>query len=356
MQSGVASRPENLRALAAHWRALAGARNLPAIQFEWIDAAAQHLVRDGQLHVLFVHAGGRLLAAAPLAARTMGGVRCLTSIDGGVLGEPLDFLATDAASLSELCRQVVKTGLPLHLDRVPAGSPTIAAFTELAQHHRLEMQTPAAAATPVVVIDRSWKDPEAHLPPVWQADYVSARHTAEQRGYNLFQVSSPPTPSLSSLLQELYELEFRGWRKDVGDALMQRRDLRDFLNRYAASMCQRGELRLGFYRIGPRTAAAVVAVQQEKMLSVLRTAYDGAFGECSPETLLMAELFRYAIGEKLNVVQFHDLGAPWTDPWPRQYRDCVALHVHPHTLRGMLGKALGRIVPSRKGSSPEPEA
>jgi CelD/BcsL family acetyltransferase involved in cellulose biosynthesis len=344
---GIATRMENIRTLASQWKALAVSSKSASTQYEWVDAAAQHFTHEGQLHVMFLHDGGRLLAAAPLSRRTIGGAQCLTGLDGGALGEPVDFLAADPESLKELCVQVAGAGWPLWLERVAVQSPLVAAMRRLAKRHRVGLEEAPAAPLTRIEIDRSWGDPESRLPPAWQADYVQARHAAEQRGYSLFHITAPPTQTLSALLQELIELEYRGWRSQVGQSLMQQRELRDFVSRYATGMCHRGKLRIGFYRIGSATAAAVLAVQTEDSLCVLRMAFDGSLGDCSPETLLMAETLRYAVSEKLKVVQFHEISAPWTDPWPKQYQDCVSLKGYPRTLSGMVASAVMRLMPGR---------
>ena len=346
-QLGIATRIENIRSLASQWKALAVTSKSASTQYEWVDAAAQHFTHEGQLHVMFLHEGGRMLAAAPLSRRTIGGAQCLTGLDGGALGEPIDFLAADAASLEELCVQVAGAGWPLWLERVVDQSPLVTALRSLGERRRIGLEEGPASAVVRIDIDGSWKDPESRLPPAWQADYVQARHAAEMRGYSLFQINSPPTQTLSSLLQELMELEYHGWRSQVGQSLMQQRELRDFVSRYAMGMCQRGKLRIGFYRIGASTAAAVLAVQTQDTLCVLRMAFDAALGDCSPETLLMAETLRYAVAEKLKAVEFHEISAPWTDPWPKQYQACISLKGYSRSLSAMVASAMMRLMPGR---------
>ena len=346
-QLGIATRIENIRSLASQWKALALTSKSASTQFEWVDAAAQHFTHEGQLHVMFLHDSGRLLAAAPLSRRTIGGAQCLTGLDGGALGEPIDFLAADPESLEELCVQVAGAGWPLWLERVPVQSALVTALRSLAQRRRIGLEEGPASALARLDIDSSWTDPESRLPPAWQADYVQARHAAEGRGYSLFQITSPPTQTLSSMLQELMELEYHGWRSQVGQSLMQQRELRDFVSRYAMGMCQRGKLRVGFYRIGAATAAAVLAVQTQDTLSVLRMAFDGSLGDCSPETLLMAETLRYAVSQKLKTVEFHEISAPWTDPWPKQYQDCISLKGYSRSLSAMVSSAMMRLMPGR---------
>ena len=344
-QLGIATRMENLRGLASQWKALAVTSKSVSTQFEWVEAAAQHFTNEGQLHVMFLHDGTRMLAAAPLSKRTIGGTQCLTGLDGGALGEPIDFLAADPTSLNELCVQVVSAGSPLWLERVAIPSPLVTTMRSLAEQRRIGLEETRASQSARIDIDSSWNEPESRLPPAWQADYIQARHAAEQRGYSMFQVTAPPAQSLSALLQQLMELEYRGWRSQVGQSLMQQRELRDFVSRYTLSMCQRGQLRLGFYRIGAVNAAAVLAVQTRDSLCILRMAFDGSLGDCSPETLLMAETLRYAVGEKLKSVQFHEISAPWTDPWPKQYQECVSLKGYSRGVSGLVASTLMRLMP-----------
>jgi hypothetical protein len=114
---------------AAAWDALA---TTPMQQYCWARACASAFSTTNKLRVITVGPADRPTALAPLIERGQP-VTQLELLGLHELYEPMDLLYADADALDALLAQLVETGCALRLGRVPAASPTLAAFDQRGQ-------------------------------------------------------------------------------------------------------------------------------------------------------------------------------------------------------------------------------
>jgi CelD/BcsL family acetyltransferase involved in cellulose biosynthesis len=316
------------------WERLAPAAGNPVADFAYRRAWAAGL-EDGQLLSVFV-AGGGSGAIAPLVANR-GGAGWLTLL-AAEMYETLDFLYGDEASVRALARMVARSGRPLYLQRIPAGSLTAEAI-EAAYRGRGVVLKRAAKGAPWISLSASWREPETHLNSGRRSDLRRARRSAEKLGRVEIEILTPEPARLAALLEEAFRVEAAGGKGAQGSALAKDPYRGAFFHRYAQAACQQGILRMCFLRIGGRAVAAQIAVDNGEQFSLLRAGYDEGFSRCSPGMLLTVESLRHAAERGLRSYEFNGEVEPWTEVWSAQERPCCSIRAYPFRPRGLAALA-----------------
>lgn len=327
---------EQLEPLAPAWDCLARQVSLPTAHFIWADAAASAF--RAKLQVVLIQENQTPIAIAPLASETIHGVPHAVLLGVSQLHEPMDLLYHDAAALDRLAHALLSLGRPLYLARLPADSPTIAAFQRLAPRRALIFVRPHPAC-PHIPLDDSWHCPEDHLNSGRRSDLRRARRHAEQIGPLATEILTPSPSQLDSLLDLAYEIEAKSWKGQSGTALLHDPPLQRFYRQYAHAAARAGVLRLCFLRIGGQAAAMQIALQCDGSFWLLKIGYDQRYAKCSPGQLLLLETLRHAAGANLRSYELLGCAAPWTQVWTQRVRPCVSLWVYPFSVSGLA--ALG---------------
>ena len=110
--------------------------------------------------------------------------------------------------------------------------------------------------------------------------------------------------------------------------------LGSFYRTYAGRACARGTLRILFLKVGPDTAAAMIALEAAERLWILKIGYDERFATCSPGMLLMHEGLRYAARRGLRSYEFLGSSTDWTRRWTDRERPIQRALIYPYTVRG----------------------
>ncbi|HEU4651370.1 MAG TPA: GNAT family N-acetyltransferase, partial [Croceibacterium sp.] len=250
------------------------------------------------------------------------------------LFEPTDFLYESEEALGALAEALRAQGDALHLPRIPADSPAVAALSR-AYKGRGFVRMARTDGYPVLKLDGSWKEPELALNAGRRSDFRRARRRAERFGSPSFEMKSPTREDLSSLLQEAWRVEAAGWKGARGSALARDRLRGRFYWRYAAAAARKGVLRLAFMRIDGRAVAMQLAAESAGKLWLLKIGHDEQYASCSPGQQLMLYVAGEAARRGLTALEFLGEEEAWTRSWTRASRDCVALRVYPFTRRGV---------------------
>jgi len=265
----------------------------------------------------------RLRAIAPLA-RVHGRLEA-----AGVrqLSEPMDFLAADEEAVLELAEALAHLGMPLLLRRVPTSSPLRPALRR-AWQGALVIERPISGC-PVLVLDKSWAEPEERFPTRRRADFRRARRRA---GCFEAEILSP-TPDLTPALVEIaMDIEMRSWKGRYGTAVLQRPGCADFFRRYCMMKATDGSLRLAFLKIDGEYAAMQIAVERDNAYWLLKIGYDDRYLRCSPGKLLTSYSIGWAAARGLTAYEFLGKAEPWINLWTKSQRTCVAIGVYPARL------------------------
>jgi len=339
----VARSVDDLDELSAAWNAFGRRVRQPMLSHAWVRACAAAFAGPGQLAVTVVDTPDDAVAMAPLVVRGEA-IPQLELLGVDEIGEPSDLIAASPSALGWLADALVRTGRPLHLKRILAESPTVAALRRAYRGRGIVIALPHAAY-PWIPLDAGWACPESRLNARRRSDVRRARRIAERLGGVKVEVTTPTTAEVEPLLEEALTVEAASWKGPRGSALLVDPARRTFFDHYALAAAEQGILRLAFLRIGGRAAAMQLAVESGGRFWLLKIGYDAAFGRCSPGTLLMIETLRYAAQRGLYSYEFLGTIEPWTSMWNPRARCCVSLRAYPATPHGLgaLMLELGRI-------------
>jgi CelD/BcsL family acetyltransferase involved in cellulose biosynthesis len=322
-----------LEPLARAWRELESAASSPTQHFIWSQACAESFHDARAPQAVVVRDRGRTTAVAPLV-RTRGPLVRLEALGVRELFEPMDFLYADEAALAALADRLARQPLPLRLQRVPDGSPMVAALTRAFRGRGIIHSAPISPC-PFIDLDASWADPEKHFNSGRRSDFRRARRHAEQQGAVTFEILSPAPAEVAGLIDEALSVESLSWKGSEGTALVGDPARARFFHRYAGAAAGQGILRLVFMRIAGRAVGMQIAVECQRRFWLLKIGYDESVARCSPGNLLMLHSVRYAAERGLASYEFLGGAAPWTATWTKTLRQCTVVRAYPFSAAGM---------------------
>jgi len=332
-----------VRTLTAGWESLAArAATLPTQDAAWALAAAETL-EAAPPHVVVAGSAHDPRAIAPLALHR-GRLELLSVTQ---IREPVDLLADGAQALDELCAAALRPGLALRLERLPAQSPAIAALRRAIGHRGLITVRPADP-WPSLDLGPEWEELGGGLSSRRRSDLRRALRRAESEGDVEVELLAPEPGQVGVLLDEAFAVEARSWKGEEGTALALDPLRAAFYRRYAALSAARGELRVGFLRIGGRTAAMQLGVAWHGRLWVLKVGYDAAFARCSPGILLLAYAVADAARAGVQGCELLGTAEDWTRPWST--REVPTLTVIAYPARPRAASRLARDVAGISGA------
>ncbi|MGZ4360412.1 MAG: GNAT family N-acetyltransferase [Gaiellaceae bacterium] len=251
------------------------------------------------------------------------------------LGEPMDFLWRDEASLGELCNVLARADAPLVLGRTPASSPTLAALRRAYGHGAVHVTHPRPGL-PFISLDESWHEPESHFDAGRRSDIRRARRHADAAGEVTCEFHAPSPAGVDELLDEALAVEARSWKSREGTALIQDSLRLPFFRLYAAAAAANGSLRISFLRIHGRPAAMQLGIESGSSLWLLKIGYDEEFRRASPGELLMLEAIRHAAQLRLRSFELLGNAGPWSRRWTSTERASVRAAFFPLHARSLI--------------------
>ena len=321
-----------LEQCAHEWRLLPQAGVSPLLTPEWSAAALPSL--HARSECLALRERGALVALAPLTRAGLAGVARLELIGSRRLHEPSGFLYRDTQALAQLCDGVLAQSLPVILQRVPAGDPLRACFTEAARP-RGRLFDLSAAAAPRVDFPGGFASYEASLSSRRRQDYRRSRRRLEQSGPVSFDLRLPSVSTVAAELAEVMRVEAGGWKRQRGSALANDARLGDYFRELALRMAARGSLRICFLRVAGEAIATQLAIEHARRWWILKIGYDEKWAGYSPGIQLMWDVLRHAGESGLEGVEMLGSAEEWLSIWTRESREFRTLVFYPHNLRGL---------------------
>lgn len=315
---------------------------LPTQTHAWMSARAG-AVRPEAIVLFAVTDEGQTTALLPLLAQA-GWLLELPR-----LFEPGDLVWSTPKSLHTLARMLARQPRPVHLERVPADSPSIASLRR-AFRWRGIILTREAMPTPTIDLTGHGDNPDACLTPRRRADLRRAERHARRLGEVSYELHAPRSESeLAPLMQEALAIENLSWKAGAGTALTTDEDQGRFFEAFTGEAMRSGMLRIAFLRIDGRAVAMQIASEWNRRFWLFKISHDQDFAECSPGQLLIQHTLRHAAGSGLRSYEFMGIMAPWTGLWTkklRHYRDVRAIPFSTGVFK-MLAKAVLRSAYAR---------
>ncbi len=324
---------ESVHGLVDIWKSSACQLDSPIQDLIWSKAALETISAGDQLRVFVHREPDGSFAIAPLT-QSPESPRLLNMLGVRRLGEPMEFLYTDAAALAGLANKLCRERCAIVLERVFADSPVIAALKQAFKGRGWVHLVPQGAC-PYIPLDEGWLEPEQRFNAGRRSDFRRARRRAEALGAVTFEIHAPTSNELDSLLAEAFRVEGLGWKGVRGSSLQRDEPLGEFYRRYARMACEQGILRIGFMRIAGTAVAMQIAAEHAGRFWLLKVGYDESYARCSPGQLLMLHTLRYAAERGCLSYEFLGYAESWTNVWTPLKRDCVEVRVYPFNRSGL---------------------
>ena len=324
---------EQLAALAPYWDVLDTFMHAPFGEHRWVLSCADTLTGDAQLFIPVVTEGRTPVAMAPLVL-TRGCLCTMEQLGVELHGEPGDFNYRDEETLDGLVRELAEMRMPLVLVRTPAESPLVAALQRAYRGRGVVLLRPRPDC-PFIDIEGTDDDVTERLPASLRRDLRRGARKAGKFGAISVETHAPSSEhELLPIYEEALKVEAAGWKGRSRSALQVNERVGRFYRAYASRACEQGILRILFLRLGPDTAATMIALETQQRLWILKIGYDERFAACSPGLLMMHEALRYAARHELRSFEFLGSDADWTRRWTSQGRQTCAVYVYPHSVHG----------------------
>ena len=153
-------------------------------------------------------------------------------------------------------------------------------------------------------------------------------------------------------LDELLALEAAGWKAARGTAIAARPSTRRFYAEVTAWAEARGSLRLFALRLDGRPLAALLGLEEARVLHLLKGGFDPAYAAFSPGQLALGEAIARAFSARLRRVELGGGAEPYKLAWTDTMHERVAVIAFAPGLSGRLGWAMeakGRRLAKRAG-------
>ncbi len=337
---------EGLDRLADAWQSLGEETGGPIEQYEWTESCVDAFQGVGDLQIVTVSRDEELVAVAPMAIKSINGVRRVVMLSVGECHEPMDLMAADPSAHSQLVESLAGLSLPMIFGRLPGDSPSVEALRNRLAARNLVLARPQPSC-PFILLDATWMEPEQHLNSRRRSDVRRSRRRAEKLGEVASEILSPHPDQVDALLDEAFDIESRSWKGETGSALELAPREAAFCRNYARAASRLGMLRLCFLRIGDRRVAMQIAMVKNGGFWLLKIGYDAEFARCSPGILLLRDSIVHAAQSGLRTYEFLGLPESWIQVWAPHQRPCFSLHVYPYTPLG--GTALAADVAGKLG-------
>jgi CelD/BcsL family acetyltransferase involved in cellulose biosynthesis len=322
---------QSIESLAPEWDALADRASAPPFMRPgW--AAAFHMAFGAEgLEVVAIRRDGRLVGVVPLQR------------DGAVLRSVTNwhtpefaFVAEDKMAVDELATAVFELGTRrVSLSFMNPANSDLPACREraLGSRHRVIVRT--LERPPYVRVEGDWEAYESSVDGKVRRDLRRRLRLLEKEGEVSIEVLDG-TERLGELLEEGFEIEASGWKREQGTAIISRPETRAFYSDVARWAAERGWLRLAFLRLDGRPLAFQCGLEDGGTHYFLKGGFDREFQRFSPGKLLVAAMIERAFREGLELFDFGGEEEPFKLEWANGRRELVLFQGFAPSMSGLI--------------------
>lgn len=177
-------------------------------------------------------------------------------------------------------------------------------------------------------IKTAWVDIEGGFEAYWEARGKNLKqNTRKQRnklqaeGINTrIECISTPT-DVAKAIEDYGLLESAGWKAADGTAICPDNAQGHFYRKMLENFCTLGRGRIYRYWFGEKVVAMDLCINDDKVIVILKTAYDESYKTVSPSTLMRQDEFRQLFEEhKFSRIEFYGKVMEWHTRWTTQNR------------------------------------
>ncbi|TAK10199.1 MAG: GNAT family N-acetyltransferase [Candidatus Manganitrophaceae bacterium] len=320
---------EALEALRPEWSALyercAGAT--PFQSPEWL-LSWWKCFGAGQLWVLVLRRGGRLVGLAPFFIGSLGeGAPRHVGFIGTGITDTLDLLlepGLESVGALRILERLAQCSARWDLCDFQELRPDSALLT--ASRSALHFRIVPQSVSPRLLLPEG-TNLETILPPVHRRNLRRARRRLEAAGRFVFDRADAHT--FPALLEDFFRLHENRWEKREGAGVLADPAIRAFHREAAAGFLRQGALRLYGLRLGETVIASLYAFRKGSGLYCYLSGFDPEKADYSPGALLLKHAIEEAIGEGLREVDFLRGKEPYKYLWGASDRVHYRLWIAP---------------------------
>jgi hypothetical protein len=225
----------------------------------------------------------------------------------------------------------------LSLRDVPAEGGCLEAVSESLRKEGCVVAYESPMESPYIPLPGDWTELEKRLDARFRQNLRRRRRRLEEHGPVTFEVITSQE-GLDAALEDAFAIEASGWKGESGGAIRARPELVAFYAGWARRLAQEGRLRLCFLKLGDRRIAFHFGYIQRGRYYLPKCGFDEAFQECSPGQLLMVDVLKRCIEERLETFEFLGFTMPWKRDWTPLVRPHACVMAYRPTWRGRLAE------------------
>jgi CelD/BcsL family acetyltransferase involved in cellulose biosynthesis len=325
---------EGIGPVAAEWDALADRlRAGPFVRPGWIAAWSRAFA--GGTPTLLVARTPVLTGLAPILS------------DDGAWRSPTNehspafaFLAERRAVADALAASLFRTRpRGLAFGALEATSPTADGVRTAAAAAGYRLVVSDQGRSSWLAVEGDWERYEQRVGAKRPGEISRARRALAREGPVTCQVVADDDPAL---LAEGFRLQGSDGKAAPQAGILARPETHRFYTEIAAWTAARGSLRLFFLRVGGRTVAFRMGIEEQGVLYSLKGGYDRAYARFAPAHLVLEDFLRYAFASGLDRVELLGDAAPHAPDWTENTRQHIGLSAFPPDAAGTARWAAAR--------------
>jgi hypothetical protein len=154
---------------------------------------------------------------------------------------------------------------------------------------------------------------------------------------------------MAAAVNDYGRIENAGWKAGEGTAIAPDNTQGLFYQKMLERFAARGAARVFRYRLGERTAAIDLCIEQGGTLIILKTTYDETIQGYSPAMLMRLEAFRQLFSDtRVKRIEFYGKAMEWHTKWTKEFR--MMYHLNCYRF-GFLARLLSHRRRSPPGAS-----
>lgn len=223
----------------------------------------------------------------------------------------------------------------LELLDVPKGGGVLDALARAYEAQGCRVATDRPMESPYIPLPGSWDELEKRLDSRFKQNLRRRRRRLEEHGEVTFEVITGGD-ALDAALEDAFTIEAGGWKGRDGSAIQSRPELVGFYGGWARLLAREGKLRLCFLSVGGKRVAFHFALVEGGRYLLPKCGYDETYADTSPGQLLMVEVLKRCIDERIETFEFLGHSMTWKRDWTPLVHPHACLWVFRPTPAGRL--------------------
>jgi CelD/BcsL family acetyltransferase involved in cellulose biosynthesis len=237
----------------------------------------------------------------------------------------------------------------LDLSFLESNDPLLAEWRPATEASRVKTAQRVIERSPYVEIDGPWKEFEARLPSRRRSKLRRFRRRLSEQGSVSIETRDG-SERLEHLLDEGFQIEASGWKRERGTAISSRPETLAFYREVARWASERGWLRLWFLRLDGRPIAFAYCLEQGERLYELKVGFNIDYGKFGPGVVLTQARLSHSFSAGLRSYEFLGQAERHKLDWTTTCRDRIRVQAFARTPAGIASRLLwtrGRSVARR---------